>query len=126
MTTQDKKIFVFGSNLQGRHGKGAALYAVKHYGAIYGQAEGLQGQAYGVPTKLTPYLSLSLEQIAVHVQKFIEFAKSMPDWQFEVTRIGCGLAGYTEAQIAPMFREAPENCVLPEGWREQPGNIKHE
>lgn len=113
---EDRPIFVFGSNRQGRHGKGAAKYAKDHYGAVYGQAEGLQGHSYAIPTKMTPYLSLSLDQIKVHVDKFIEFATANPDKTFEVTRIGCGLAGYTDEDIAPMFRTAPANCNLPEGW----------
>lgn len=112
-----KQIFVFGSNLAGRHGKGAALEAREKHGAIYGQGWGIQGCSYGIPTKDEHLRTLPLPIIAEYVMHFINFAKSMPDWQFNVTRIGCGLAGYTATQIAPMFKDAPDNCVLPEGWR---------
>lgn len=109
-------IFVFGSNLAGRHGKGAALYARREHGAIYGKAEGLQGRSYGVPTKDANLQSLPLSAIAVNVDRFLAFARKYPDLQFEITRIGCGLAGYNDEQIAPLFRGAPSNCTLPVGW----------
>lgn len=118
MTNSNEKVFVFGSNEEGRHGAGAALHAVKHCGATYGQPEGLQGQSYAIPTKATPYKALSLGEIEMYVLRFILFAIANPDMTFEVTRIGCGLAGYTDYQIAPMFKTAPENCNLPEGWRD--------
>jgi hypothetical protein len=111
-----RTVFVFGSNLAGRHGKGAALYARQHHGAIYGLGEGLQGDSYAIPTKDASLRTLPLETIRAHVDAFLTFARQS-DRVFEVTRIGCGLAGYTDAQIAPMFASAPENCVLPEGWR---------
>lgn len=110
-------IFVFGSNLAGRHGRGAALHARINHGAVYGQGAGLQGDSYGIPTKDAALKSLSLEAIREHVTHFITFAIERPDLHFNVTRIGCGLAGYTDADIAPMFAYAPSNCVLPEGWR---------
>lgn len=109
-------IFVFGSNRAGRHGKGAALYARQHHGAIYGRGEGLQGESYAIPTKDEQVQSLDLDQIRVHVHRFVDFASLHPELQFLVTRIGCGLAGYTDADIAPMFAAAPVNCSLPEGW----------
>ena len=111
------EIFVFGSNLAGRHGMGAALSARQHHGAIYGCGEGLQGQSYGIPTKGTHIETLSLEAINFQVSKFLIFARAHPEHTFNVTRIGCGLAGYTDAQIAPMFTDAPLNCNLPQGWR---------
>lgn len=117
----DPRVFVFGSNAPtGRHGKGAALFALRHYGAIYGQAEGLQGNSYGIPTRdgsARRITTLPLSQIEFHVVRFILFAESRPDLRFNVTKIGCGEAGYQEADIAPMFFEAPENCDLPSGWR---------
>ena len=116
-----QQIFVFGSNLAGRHGKGAALFAKQEHGAIYGQGVGMQGCSYAIPTKDENLKSLSLERIALFVQGFIAFAKLKPEWQFNVTRIGCGLAGYADAQIAPLFVGAPDNCMLPAGWR----NAKH-
>ena len=110
-------VFVFGSNTAGRHGKGAALFARQHRGAIYGQGEGFQGNSYAVPTKGQrpdrTLFTLPLEQIGAGVQRFLAFARSRPDLAFEVTPIGCGLAGYTAAEIAPMFRGAPMNCTLP-------------
>lgn len=110
-------IFVFGSNLAGRHGKGSALEARLHHGAIYGQGVGLQGQSYGIPTKDARLRSLPLETINWHVRNFIRFARQHPEHTFNVVRIGCMLAGYTDEQIAPFFKDAPENCRLPEGWR---------
>lgn len=112
------QIFVFGSNLAGRHGKGAALFARKNHGAIYGQAMGLQGNSYGIPTKDEHIRTLPLDFINVYVTEFIVFAKKHREHIFNVTRIGCGLAGYTDQQIAPMFRNAPANCVLPDQWEE--------
>lgn len=110
-------IFVFGSNLAGRHGAGAALCALKEHGAVYGVGYGRTGNAYALPTKDWFIKTLPLTVIKDYVKEFIEYAKEHSDLQFQVTRIGCGLAGYTDAQIAPFFREAPANCVLPDGWR---------
>jgi len=110
-------IFVFGSNLAGRHGRGAALYARIHHGASYGTGEGRQGNSYGIPTKNVRIETLPIEYIMAGVDRFIAYANKHPELDFEVTRIGCGLAGYKEHQIAPMFAEAPINCQLPEGWR---------
>lgn len=111
-----RTIFVFGSNLAGRHGKGAALHARQHHGAAYGQGVGLWGDSYAIPTKDHQIQTLPLSVIERHVTTFVEFARQF-DATFVVTRIGCGLAGYTDAQIAPMFKNAPANCQLPEGWR---------
>ena len=110
-------IFVFGSNLAGRHGKGAALTAFKEHGAVYGQGYGLQGTCFAIPTKDEELKTLPLNKIRDYVQSFIKFAKLNPDLKFSVTRIGCGLAGYEDADIAPFFKDAPENCILPAGWR---------
>jgi len=110
-------VFVFGSNTAGRHGKGAALFAREQRGAIYGQGEGLQGNSYAIPTKgQRPDRSLyplPIEEIRVGVARFLSFAASRPDLQFEVTPIGCGLSGYAPADIAPLFRGSPANCMLP-------------
>lgn len=112
-----RQIFVFGSNLAGRHGKGAALCARQKHGAVYGQGVGLQGCSYGIPTKDKNLQTLPLNEIQYYVEEFIHFTKVKPEWQFNVTRIGCGYAGYTDKDIAPMFKGAPDNCALPEGWR---------
>lgn len=106
-------IFVFGSNLAGRHGKGAALYARKNHGAITGRGVGRYGNSYAIPTKDLKLRPLSLDQIRGFVFIFIEYARNQPTLDFQVTRIGCGLAGYTDAEIAPMFKDAPSNCKLP-------------
>ena len=111
-------IFVFGSNLAGRHGKGAALAAKKEHGAEYGTGIGRTGDAYAIPTKNYDLHTLPLSAIELHVIDFIEYAKQHPDLTFNVTRIGCGLAGHIDHQIAPFFAGAPDNCVLPEGWRD--------
>lgn len=107
-------IFVFGSNLAGRHGRGAAKAAVEKYGAIYGQGIGLQGSSYAIPTKDRYIKTLPLYIIANYVKDFLTFANSHPELTFQVTPIGCGLAGYSPEQIAPMFKGAPNNCILPE------------
>lgn len=110
-------IFVFGSNLSGRHGAGAAIVARQFWGAVYGAGAGLQGNSYAITTKNKSLKSRSLFNIEVDVLDFIIFAKAHPELIFLVTRIGCGLAGYSDADIAPMFRLAPDNCVLPEEWK---------
>lgn len=110
------RIFVFGSNLAGIHGKGAALDALRLYGAVYGVGEGLRGNSYALPTKDAHLRRLPLDAILGHVNRFKDFARTRLDLQFFVTRIGCGLAGYKDIQIAPMFYDLPENCELPRGW----------
>lgn len=111
-------VFVFGSNLAGRHGKGAALWARQHRGAIYGQGEGLQGNSYAIPTKDERLRTLSLNAIEPYVATFKGFADARPHMQFQLTPIGCGLAGYKPSQIAPMFKDAPANVILPQEFRE--------
>lgn len=113
------KIFVFGSNLAGRHGAGAALDARRKHGAVYGVGEGLQGSSYAIPTKDRALKPRTLDEIRASVETFKAFAREMldvPEVTFQVTRIGCGLAGYTDAQIGPMFADAPANCELPVNW----------
>lgn len=112
-------IFVFGSNLAGRHGAGAALHARIEHGAIYGQGDGLQGNSYAIPTKDGNIETLPLSEIKQYVEEFKTFATNHPELSFFVTRIGCGLAGYTDEQIAPMFKGSPSNCQLPEGWESE-------
>lgn len=107
-------VFVFGSNLAGRHGKGAALWARQHRSAIYGRGEGLQGNCYAIPTKDAQLRTLSIDDIANHVCHFLEFALSHPEMTFQVTPIGCGLAGYEPKDIAWMFdAPCPRNVLLP-------------
>lgn len=111
-------IFVFGSNLSGRHGKGAALYARRVHGAEYGVGRGRTGNAYAIPTKNEWLVTLPLLTISLFVDEFISYAESHSELSFFVTRIGCGLAGYRDENIAPMFKKAPSNCQLPVGWRD--------
>lgn len=106
-------IFVFGSNLAGRHGKGAALWAFKHRGAKQGQGEGLQGNSYAIPTKNSDLSVLNLFAIKLGVDNFLAFAREHPELEFQLTPIGCGLAGYRYTDIAPMFLKAPPNVHLP-------------
>jgi hypothetical protein len=108
-----QSIFVFGSNLAGRHGKGAALFARLHHGAIRGQGEGLQGSSYAIPTKDGNLNVLSLPAIAQAVERFRTVVHTHPEMTFQLTPVGCGLAGYKHSEIAPMFIGFPPNCQLP-------------
>lgn len=110
-TLQPNEIFVFGSNLSGMHGGGAARLAYQKFGAIWGQGVGLQGQSYGIPT-----MQGGVDTIKPYVDEFIEFAKTHPQLKFLVTEIGCGIAGFSVEEIAPLFEQAieAENIYLPE------------
>lgn len=111
------QIFVFGSNLAGRHGAGAALYAYKNFGAIYGQGEGIMGQSYAIPTKDKDIKTLPLNNIKVYIDNFLIYARNNPDKTFLVTEIGCGLAGYKPKDIAPFFTEISLNVILPDAFK---------
>lgn len=104
------EIFVFGSNLSGSHGGGAARLAYKCFGAIWGQGVGLQGQSYGIPT-----MHGEVEAIKPYVDEFIDFATKHPEMKFLVTKVGCGIAGFTVEEMAPLFAKAIEvgNVILP-------------
>ena len=110
---QPNEIFVFGSNLKGMHGGGAAYIAYRKFGAIMGQGIGLQGQSYAIPT-----MQGGVETIRPYVDEFIAFAKENQNLTFLVTRIGCGIAGFSDDEISPLFEKAHdvENIVLPPGW----------
>lgn len=110
---KENEIFVFGSNLQGMHGGGAARIAYEKFGAIWGQGVGLQGQSYGIPT-----MHGGVEVIKPYVDEFIEFAKTHPELKFLVTRVGCGIAGFRDEEMAPLFEKAKEleNVYLPESF----------
>ncbi len=95
------EIFVFGSNLEGAHGGGAALLAYRKWGAIWGQGTGLQGKTYGIPT-----MHGGPEDIRPYVDEFIRFAITHPELTFLVTEIGCGIAGFEPKDIAPLFEKA--------------------
>ncbi len=105
------EIFVFGSNLAGAHAGGAARIANMYFGAIWGQGVGLQGQSYAIPT-----MQGGVETIRPYVDEFIAFARQHPEYTFLVTRIGCGIAGFREEEIAPLFKAAldVENVLLPD------------
>jgi hypothetical protein len=112
------RIFVFGSNLGGRHGKGAALHAAKYYGAQPGYGIGLRGNSYAIPTKDGNLKVLPLEIIKGHIRSFVMFAKANNDrMQFNVTRVGCGLSNFRDEQIAPSFSAEPlDNCWYDPIW----------
>ncbi len=120
MTTplHSAEVFVFGSNLAGRHGKGAALHAVEHWGAVIGEAEGLQGNAYAIPTKDYHLRPLSLEKIAESFERFVAFAADHPGKRFLLTPIGTGLAGHHRRDIWKIIKShpLPENIVLTSSW----------
>lgn len=105
------EVFVFGSNGFGANNGGAAAMAVAKFGAMHGQAEGLQGQSYAINTMD------GFEVMAEQVERFIEFAKKHPELKFLVTEIGCGIAGYTPEEVAPLFKGVSENVILPEEFQ---------
>lgn len=111
-------VFVFGSNLAGRHGKGAALYALQHYGAKYGEGVGRQGNSYAVPTKDFLLKVLTLDTISRHLADFISYAKEHPEDTFMLTPIGTGLAGYSREQIYLLLKQldVPSNVLFTKEW----------
>lgn len=111
----ENEIFVFGSNLAGYHGGGAARIALEDFGAIWGQGVGLQGQSYAIPT-----MQGGVETIKPYVDEFIRFAKDHTEYTFLVTRIACGIAGFRPREIAPLFAGAMDvnNVILPEDFVE--------
>jgi hypothetical protein len=115
-------IFVFGSNEAGIHGAGAAHDALRHFGAVYGQGIGPQGESYAIPTKDHKLHTLPIATIDTYVACFLAYARFQDHKCFHVTRIGCGLAGYSDYDIAPLFKGASINCILPFGWREINGD----
>lgn len=112
------QIFVFGSNESGIHGKGAAKLAKDKYGAKWGVGEGPTGRCYAIPTKNRWIKTLELNEIHPYILDFQEHARNNGEFKFMVTQIGCGLAGYTPADIAPMFRGSPSNCVFDLQWKD--------
>lgn len=110
---EENEIFVFGSNLEGSHGGGAAKTAHEKFGALWGQGAGLQGQSYGIPT-----MHGGVDDIQPYVDELIDFAISNPDLIFLVTRVGCGIAGFHDSEIAPLFSRAADvqNISLPESF----------
>lgn len=115
--TANGEIFVFGSNLAGRHGAGSAFHAYRWFGACAGVGVGLHGHSYAIPTKDERLQSLSLKIIEPFAQRFVEYARAMPHLTFRLVAIGCGLAGYTPEQMAPMFTNAPGNVIMPNEFK---------
>lgn len=108
-------IFVFGSNAAGRHGKGAALTALRLYGAKYGQGQGLQGRSYAIPTKTAHLSRLPIGVIKANIDQFIRYARENTDMTFYITPVGCGLSGYPREVIWPLFDEC--------SWLGSQGNV---
>jgi hypothetical protein len=115
---QNGEVFVFGSNLAGIHGAGAARLAEQKYGAVRGQGEGEMGNSYGIATKDYKITTMPLQSIDCGIYSFIVHAKHNQDKVFFMTRIGCVLAGYKDSDIAPMFKGCPDNVIFPEEWKE--------
>ena len=107
------EVFVFGSNLEGFHGGGAAALAYERFGAIWGRGVGLQGRSYGIPTMQGPLVT-----IRPYVEEFIAFAREHPELRFLLTRVGCGIAGFSDEEMAPLFAGALDlpNVAFPEAW----------
>jgi hypothetical protein len=120
MSNQKYVIFVFGSNLAGRHGAGAAADAVRLYGAEYGVGEGLTGASYALPTKDKNIQTLPLEEIDRHIATFVEFARKNPIYIFRLTPVGCGLANLNVTDIISILKryDVPDNVVLTKSWLE--------
>lgn len=122
-TLNSFEVFVFGSNLAGVHCGGAAKQAFEHFGAIWGQGSGMQGSSYAIPT-----MQGGVETIKPYVDQFVQYASSHKEFTFLVTRIGCGIAGFRDEEIAPMFLEALEleNVVLPKEFVDILNPLKEE
>lgn len=112
-----QNVFVFGSNEAGAHAGGAASEALCHWGAFLNVGFGPQGDSFAIPTMDWNMKALPLETIQHYVARFLDFAHQTKGAKFLVTPIGTGICGYKPEQIAPMFKLAPRNCVLPDGWR---------
>lgn len=110
-------IFVFGSNLSGIHGAGAARYAHQKLGAKWLVGRGLTGQCYALPTKDHRIRTRSIQDVRNEVMMFIQYAEKHPELEFKVTRVGCGLAGFKDEEIAPLFADAPDNCYFDTKWK---------
>lgn len=111
------EVFVFGSNLAGRHGKGAALEAKEKWGAIYGKGQGRQGNSYAIPTKDYNLRPLPLDKIASYIALFKEYAFYHDEDIFRLTAIGCGYAGYKPEQIGPLFGKVTYNVKIPKEFK---------
>ncbi len=107
---QPGEVIVIGSNERGQHGGGAARYACDNFGLAWGTGEGLSGRTYALPTMEGP------GKLLAAVQRFIEYASQHPEITFLLTKVGCGIAGYAEEDVSPLFSRAPGNVLRPRGW----------
>lgn len=114
---RDGEVFVFGSNLRGVHGAGAALDALLRYGAVSGEGIGRVGMSYAIPTKDYFVRTMTLNDIRPHVAVFLDYAACHPEEKFFVTAIGTGLAGHSLKDMASMFENYPDNCRIPPEWK---------
>lgn len=114
---ENNEVFVFGSNLAGIHGAGAALAAKKHYGAEIGVGFGMTGNSFAIPTKDEAIDTLPIVDIIPYIEKFKAFTSANPGKEFFITSIGCGLAGYVDSEIAPLFIGCGNNCSFPDNWK---------
>ncbi len=124
MSYQPFMIFVFGSNLAGRHGKGAALYAAKNCGAERGVGFGPTGRSYAIPTKDERLNVLPREMIKVYADEFLDYARAHPELTFYLTPVGTGLSGYSQWSMRTLFREAPANVEWAESWEVSQGDYE--
>lgn len=115
-------VWVFGSNKLGRHGLGAAKVAQDKFGAIRCVGVGRMDRCYAIPTKSTPWQTMTLQEIRPHIEVFKSYARARPYETFWITRVGCGEAGYRDEQVAPLFLDSPPNCNFAEQWRRYLGN----
>lgn len=118
------EIFVFGSNESGIHGAGAARYAMDKLGAVKGIGFGFTGTTFAIPTKDFHIETLSMDEVKRYVKAFIFWAKCHEEWNFKVSRIGCGLAGFKDEEIAPLFKDCGDNCSFDTFWKEWLGESK--
>jgi hypothetical protein len=113
-----EEVFVFGSNLKGIHGKGAAKVAAILFGAKHGFFSGRCGNSYAIPTKDENIQTISLDRIKPYIDEFIRRSHKYQEVEYFVTRVGCGLAGYEDKDIAPLFKGCGDNVSFPEEWKE--------
>lgn len=110
-------VFVFGSNELGQHYGGGSIFAMKNHGAAFGVGVGFHGNSYAIPTQDVNFVTLPIDIIREYVNAFFNFAKTNHSMKFNVIRIGCGNAGYTDNDMAHLFNDAPENVRLPQEWK---------
>lgn len=113
---KENQIFVFGSNLTGKHAGGAALQAKEQFGAVEGIGEGLWGQSYAYPTLGEQLEKLSRRRLRLSTYRLYCYCYKNKDKEFLLTKVGCGIAGYSEERMKSLFRNNPPNLILPEDW----------